>query len=87
MGFLVLDFFRYHHNSLRDTTSWDCIVQDDCARPCLIRLQSFPLNKNDVDPTHGVLMHFPLSYKMQDVVWSDQALLDYSDSYEWDSRM
>ena len=42
MRFLVLDFFRYHNNNLRDTTSWECIVQNDCARPCLKELQSFP---------------------------------------------
>ena len=50
------------------TISWERIVYDDCVRLCLIVLQSFPLSKLYVDPIHNVLMHFPLSCKMQDVV-------------------
>ena len=33
--FLVSDFSSSHHDSLRDTISWECIVEDDCVRSCL----------------------------------------------------
>ena len=58
--FLVFDFFRFHHNCFRDTTSWECIVEDDCVRSCLIELQSFSLSKLYIDPIHRILVHFPL---------------------------
>ena len=58
--FLVYDFFRFHHSRLRDTISWECIVEDDCVRSCLIELQSFSLSKFYVDPIHRVLMFLPI---------------------------
>ena len=54
--FLVYDFSNFHHDSLRDTISWKCVVKDDCVRSCLIELNSFLLSKSDVDPIHRVLM-------------------------------
>ena len=48
--FLVYDFSSFHHNSFRDTVSWECVVKDDCVRSCLIELKSFLLSKFDVDP-------------------------------------
>ena len=69
--FLVFGFLRFHHNCFRDTISWECIVEDDCVRSCLMELQSFSLSKLNVDPVHRILVHFPLlTCKMQDVVWS-----------------
>ena len=66
----VYDFFRFHHNRFRDTISWECIIEDDCVRSCLIELQSFPLGKLYIDPVHRVLVPFPLLLvTMQDVVW------------------
>ena len=38
--FLVNDFSGFHHNSFRDTISWECVVKDDCVRSCLIELKS-----------------------------------------------
>ena len=58
--FLVFDVFRFHLSRLRDTISWECIVEDDCVRSCLIDLQSFSLSKFDVDPIHRVLMFLPI---------------------------
>ena len=49
--FLVYDFSRSHHDSLRDTIGWKRVVKDDCVRSCLIELKSFLLSKFDVDPT------------------------------------
>ena len=63
------------------------VVEDDCVRSCLMELQFFPLSKLYIDPIHRILVHFPLACKMQDVVWSDQALLDLDDSYAWGSRL
>ena len=57
---LVCDFFRFHHNYFRDTISWECIVEDDYVRSCLIELQSFPLNNLYIDPVHRMLVPFPL---------------------------
>ena len=37
--FLVKDFSSFHHDSLRDTISWECVVKDDCVRSCLIELE------------------------------------------------
>ena len=39
--FLVFDFSRFHHNNFRDTTSWECIVEDDCFTSCLIDINPF----------------------------------------------
>ena len=50
----------FHHNSLRDTISWECVVKDDCVRSCLIELKSFLLSKFSVDPIHRVLLSVPL---------------------------
>ena len=55
------DFSRSHHDSLRDTISWERVVKDDCVRSCLIKLQSFLLSKFDVNPIHSVLMFLPYS--------------------------
>ena len=52
-------FSSFHHDSLRDTISWECIVEDDCVRSCLIELKSFLLSKFHVDPIHCVLMFHP----------------------------
>ena len=59
--FVVYDFSRSHHDSLRDTISWERVVKDDCVRSCLIKLQSFLLSKFDVNPIHRVLT-FPPYY-------------------------
>ena len=56
---LVFDFSRFHHDSLRDTISWECSVKDDCVRLRLIELQSFLLSQFDVNPIHRVLMFLP----------------------------
>ena len=41
-----------------------------------------------VHPVHCILVHFStFSCEMQDVVWSDQTLLDLGDSCPWDSRL
>ena len=56
MYFLVHDFPSFHHNSFRDTRSWECVIKDDCVRSCLIELYSFLSSKFDVDPIHSVLM-------------------------------
>ena len=56
--FLVHDFFRFHH--FRDTISWECIVEDDCVRSCLIEIQSFSFSKLYIDLIHRILVHFPL---------------------------
>ena len=60
MHFLVNDFFRFHRNCFRDTIRRECIVEDDCVRSCLIELQSISLSKLNTDPTHGIMVHFPL---------------------------
>ena len=56
MYFLVFDFSSSHHDSFRDTISWECVVKNDGVRSRLIELQSFLLNKFYVDPIHRVLM-------------------------------
>ena len=58
--FLVYDFSSFHQNSFRDTTSWECVVKDDCVRSCLIELESFLLSKFYVDPIHRVFIVLPL---------------------------
>ena len=42
-------FSSFHHNSFRDTISWECVVKDDCGQSCLIELKSFLLSKFYVD--------------------------------------
>ena len=59
---LVNDFFRLHHNYFPDTISWECVVEDDSVRSCLIELQSFPLSKLKIDPVHRILVPFPLLF-------------------------
>ena len=44
----------------RDTISCACIVKSDCITFCLIELQSFSLSKLYIDPTHRILVPFPL---------------------------
>ena len=39
MHFLVCAFSSFHHDTLRDTTSWECIVKDDYARSGLLELK------------------------------------------------
>ena len=58
-NFLVYNFSNFHHDSLQDTISWECVVKDDCVRSCLIELKSFLLSKFYVDPIHRVLMFLP----------------------------
>ena len=58
--FLVYDFFRFHNNYCRDTTSWEYIVKDDCDKSCLTELLSFPLSKPYIDPLHRIVVPFPL---------------------------
>ena len=53
---LVYNFFRFHHNRFRDTTSWECIIEDDGVRSCLVELQSFPKSKLYIDPVHRILV-------------------------------
>ena len=57
--FSFFDFSSFHPNSFRDTIGWECIVKDDGVRSRLIELQSFLLNKFDVDPIDHVLMFLP----------------------------
>ena len=62
--FFVYDFSRSHHDSLRDTISWERVIKDDCVRSCLTELEFLLLSKFDVDPIHRVLflpycMHVP----------------------------
>ena len=59
-NFLEYDFSSSHHDILRDTISWECVVKDDFVRPCLIELKSFLLSKFYVDPIHRVFMFLPL---------------------------
>ena len=67
---LVYDFVRFHHNYLRDTISWECIVEDDCVRSCLIELQSFSVEQAVYRNQYTVswcLFHF-FSYVLQHTV-------------------
>ena len=48
MHFLVFDSSRSHHDSLRDTISWESVVKDDRIRSCLIELKSYLFRKFDV---------------------------------------
>ena len=73
--FLVYDFSRFHHNHFRDTTSWECIVKDDCITSCLIELQSFTLSKLYSDPMHRVLVSFPLLLLVPCKTWFGQVKL------------
>ena len=38
--FLAYDFYSFHPNNFRNTTSWECFVKNDGVRSCLIELQS-----------------------------------------------
>ena len=69
--FLVFDFSSFHHNSFRDTTSWECNVKDDCVRSCLTELKSFLLSKFHVDPIHCV---FEVSSTFSDCTKQDAVL-------------
>ena len=69
----LYDFFRFHHDSLRDTISWKRIVKDDCVRSCLTELKSFLLSKLDVNPIHRVLMCLPLFLPVPCKTWCIQA--------------
>ena len=64
-------------------------MEDDRITSCLIEFESFTLGKLYIDPIHRVLVSFPRfsACTMQDVVWSDRALLDLGDSCAWDSRL
>ena len=84
VGYLCCSF---HHNRFRDTTSWECIAEDDCVRSCLIELQSFSLSKLYFDPIHRIMAFSTFACTMQDVVGSNEALADLCDSYAWDSRL
>ena len=55
----MYDFSSSHHDSLRDTISWERVVKDDCVRSCLKELKSFLLCVFDVDPRHRVLTFLP----------------------------
>ena len=74
-NFLVHEFSRFHHDNFRDTISWEYVVKDDCVRSCLIELKSFLLRKFDVDPTHRVLMSFPLFLIVPCKTWCVQVNL------------
>ena len=86
MHFLVNDFFRFHRNCFRDTIRRECIVEDDCVRSCLLERQSFSLSKQNIDPVHRILVHFPL-WLVRCKTWFGQALLGLDDSNAWDSRL
>ena len=58
--FSYMIFSRFHPNNFWDTLSWECVVEDDCVRSCLIELQSLSLSKLNIDPVHRILVHFPL---------------------------
>ena len=59
---LVYNLFRFHQNRFRDTIGWECIVEADCVRSCLIELQSFSLSKLNIDQytVSWCLFHFCL---------------------------
>ena len=78
MYFLVYDFSGFHHNNFRETTSWECVVKDDCVRSCLTELQSCPLSELFIDPIHRVLVSSSTlsACTMQSVVGSSQACTD-----------
>ena len=73
--FLVHDFSRFNHNYFRDTTSWECVVKDDCITSCLIELQSFSLSKLLIDPIHRTLVSFPLLLLVRCKTWFGQVKL------------
>ena len=73
--FFVYDFSSFHLDSLRDTTGWECIIKDDCVRPYLTELQSFPLSKLHVNPVHRLLMHFQLIMFVPCKTWCGQVKL------------
>ena len=52
-------FSSFHPNNFWNTTSWKCVLKDDCNRSSLIEFQSFLNSKIDVDPIHCVLMSIP----------------------------
>ena len=83
---LVNDFSRFHHNNFRDTTSWECIVKDDCITSCLIELQSFPLSKLYIDPIHRILVP-TFARTMQDGFLSNHAHADLCVPYARESRL
>ena len=58
--FSKMIFSSFHHNSFRDTRSWECVVKNGSVRSCLMELKSFLLSKFYVDPIHRVLMFLPL---------------------------
>ena len=71
------------------TISWECIVEDDCVRSCLIELESFPLNKLFIDPClHHILVSFPLLLAQCKTWFGQIKLLRIPcDSNSWDSRL
>ena len=50
-----LRLLQFPSENFRDTTSWECAIEDDCVRSCLIKLKSFLLRTIDVDPERNKL--------------------------------
>ena len=74
---LVRDFSSVHHDSLRNTMSWERVVEDDCVRSVLRKLKSFLLSK------YTMLMFFPLlDGTMKNAVCPNQLCPDRS----WDPQ-
>ena len=59
-------------NNFRNTTNWNCFVQNDSVPLCLIELESFLQNKIDVDPIYRILMFLPCFMHVLCMTWCIQ---------------
>ena len=50
--------FCLHAYHFLDANRWLCAVEDDCVRPCLVKLQSSLLSKFQIAPIYRILMRF-----------------------------
>ena len=77
-NFVVFDFSRFHHNSCRDTISWECIVKGWLRyilfdRTSILFVEQAVYRPNT--PCPGVFSTSS-ACTMQDMVWSNQAHTD-----------
>ena len=72
----VYEFSSFHPNNFLNTISWECFIKNDGIRSCLIELQSFLLNKIDVDPIHSVLRFHPCFMDVPVAVHSSRSYQD-----------
>ena len=86
-NFLVNDFSSFHHDSLRDTISWECVAKDR-VRSCLIELKSFSLSKFWCRPNTPCFDVSSMLYActVQDAVHSNRSYQDPYDFCSWDRR-